>query len=230
MRVGPAMQQIMTYTNYSYFIWNGKGLIFFPELTSSSEAWMNFSEMTPVLTWNKTTEKKSIHLLCKSSQLQHTQYREGKEGGLSMALPAVSLPVYEACFSLTVSGIKRANPSENSDESFKRNNERHTAWGCISGWTYSKLEWKATATHNKHTAEKLNITSFPCLPASHHPHYQLKIYILTIFLQDINKYAHQKLGMLLHQKKSQLVCSLQTQHENRNMTLKLLSQYNENMG
>lgn len=187
-------------------------------------------KITPVLTWNKTTEKKSIHLLCKSSQLQHTQYREGKEGGLNMALPAVSLPVYEACFSLTVSGIKRANPSENSDESFKRNNERHTAWGCISGWTYSKLEWKAAATHNKHTAEKLNITSFPCLPASHHPHYQLKIYILTIFLQDINKYAHQKLGMLLHQKKSQLVCSLHTQHENRNMTLKLSSQYNENMG
>lgn len=49
------------------------------------------------------------------------------EGGLCTAFLAVSLPVYEACFSLTVSGIKRANPSETSDESFKRNNERHTA-------------------------------------------------------------------------------------------------------
>jgi len=33
------------------------------------------------------------------------------KGELSAASLAVSLPVYEACFSLTVSGIKRANPS-----------------------------------------------------------------------------------------------------------------------
>lgn len=56
----------------------------------------------------------------------HTE-RLGRAGGLCTAFLAVSLPVYEACFSLTVSGIKRANPSETSDESFKRNNERHTA-------------------------------------------------------------------------------------------------------
>lgn len=59
----------------------------------------------------------------KHSKVSHRDVR----GGLSEASLAVSLPVYEACFSLTVSGIKRANPSETSDESFKRNNERHTA-------------------------------------------------------------------------------------------------------
>lgn len=48
-------------------------------------------------------------------------------GAERVSFPAVSLPVYQACFSLTVSGIKRANPSETSDESFKRNNERHAA-------------------------------------------------------------------------------------------------------
>lgn len=52
---------------------------------------------------------------------------EGKSTGASKALLTVSLPVYKTCFSLTMSGIKRANPSETSDESFKRNNERHSA-------------------------------------------------------------------------------------------------------
>lgn len=32
------------------------------------------------------------------------------KGGPRAAFPAESLPLYEACFSLTVSGIKRANP------------------------------------------------------------------------------------------------------------------------
>lgn len=103
-----------------------------------------------------------------------------ERGGLSAASPAVSLPVYEACFSLTVSGIKRANPSETSDESFKRNNERHTAWGCISGWTYSKLE-RTAAAHDKQ--QRKNITaSLAATPTS--------LTINHIFrLWDINKYA-----------------------------------------
>lgn len=101
-------------------------------------------------------------------------------GGLSTVFLSVSLPVYEACFSLTVSGIKRANPSETSDESFKRNNERHAAWGCISGWMYSKLE-RTAAAHDKQ--QRKNITaSLAATPSS--------LTINHIFcLQDINKYA-----------------------------------------
>lgn len=107
-------------------------------------------------------------------------------GGLSMAFLAVSLTVYEACFSLTVSGIKRANPSETSDESFKRNNERHTAGGCISGWTYSKLERTARQ------AAKEEHNSFPhCHPQQSN----YKSHILSLRHEQIRTRAHQKLGM-----------------------------------
>lgn len=118
--------------------------------------------------------------------VSHWEIGEGG-GGLCTAFLAVSLPVYEACFSLTVSGIKRANPSETSDESFKRNNERHTAWGCISGWTYSKLE-RTAAAHDKQ--QRKNITaSLAATPTS--------LTINHIFcLQDINKYAAEQIRNL----------------------------------
>lgn len=121
-----------------------------------------------------TKNERNLHLLCIPS------FTPRGEGRLSTAFLAVSLPVYEACFSLTVSGIKRANPSETSDESFKRNNERHTAWGCISGWTYSKLE-RTAAAHDKQ--QRKNITaSLAATPTS--------LTINHIFcLQDINKYV-----------------------------------------
>lgn len=130
--------------------------------------------------------KMRLHLLCKP--LYSFTLRDwGGRGGLCTAFLAVSLPVYEACFSLTVSGIKRANPSETSDESFKRNNERHTAWGCISGWTYSKLE-RTAAAHDKQ--QRKNITaSLAATPTS--------LTINHIFcLQDINKYAAEQIRNL----------------------------------
>lgn len=142
-------------------------------------------------------QERSPHSLCKP--LNCFAWRdEGGRGCWACLFLAVSLPVYEACFSLTVSGIKRANPSETSDESFKRNNERHAAWGCISGWTYSGLERNSSGA--RQAAEKRrNITaSLAATPSS-----------LTInhafCLRDINKYAAENIRKLARRVKRNIL-------------------------
>lgn len=71
---------------------------------------------------------------------------------------------------------------------FQRNNERHTAWGCISGWTYNKLE-RAAAAHDRQ--QRKNITASPCChpQQSHHESHSL-----SQRHKQICSRAHQKLG------------------------------------